>query len=130
MEDGEEVSALKIITQWDSRAKVVHIPHGGVSCARNAGIAEARGDYLTFCDADDYLGCGVLKAYADAIEINPKLNIVFTDVIYHSLEGITQRIDVLEKACHDAYIKSLFDGTFPGYSYNKCYSMAFIKNMV
>jgi glycosyltransferase involved in cell wall biosynthesis len=39
----------------DSRIKVTHINNGGVSNARNTGIALAQGDYLMFCDSDDYV---------------------------------------------------------------------------
>lgn len=39
----------------DSRITVLHKPNGGVSSARNAGIAAARGEYITFADADDYV---------------------------------------------------------------------------
>jgi glycosyltransferase involved in cell wall biosynthesis len=39
----------------DSRIKVIHINNGGVSNARNTGIAHAQGDYLMFCDSDDYV---------------------------------------------------------------------------
>nr|WP_275951131.1 glycosyltransferase [Gemmiger formicilis] len=37
----------------DSRFRVLHRENGGVSAARNAGIDAARGEYLTFADADD-----------------------------------------------------------------------------
>ncbi|MEH6954678.1 glycosyltransferase [Neobacillus drentensis] len=39
----------------DSRIQVIHIKNGGVSNARNTGIAHAQGDYLMFCDSDDYV---------------------------------------------------------------------------
>ncbi|WML25158.1 glycosyltransferase family 2 protein [Neobacillus sp. OS1-33] len=39
----------------DSRIKVIHINNGGVSNARNTGIALAQGNYLMFCDSDDYV---------------------------------------------------------------------------
>lgn len=39
----------------DDRVVVVHQRNGGVSSARNTGIAEATGEYLTFVDADDFL---------------------------------------------------------------------------
>ncbi len=39
----------------DPRLRVIRIEHGGVAQARNAGIAEARGEYLRFIDADDVI---------------------------------------------------------------------------
>lgn len=39
----------------DDRVVVIHQRNGGVSSARNAGIAKATGEYLTFVDADDFL---------------------------------------------------------------------------
>lgn len=37
----------------DPRFRVIHIPNGGVSHARNVGLDAARGDYITFIDSDD-----------------------------------------------------------------------------
>lgn len=38
----------------DSRIKVIHKENGGSSSARNLGIEAATGDYIGFCDSDDY----------------------------------------------------------------------------
>lgn len=39
----------------DSRIRVIHKENGGVSAARNAGIAEASGEFICFVDSDDWL---------------------------------------------------------------------------
>lgn len=38
----------------DSRIKVIHKKNGGLSDARNAGLKEAKGEYVIFLDSDDY----------------------------------------------------------------------------
>lgn len=39
----------------DSRIRVFHKKNGGVSSARNFGIEKAKGEYLLFVDADDFI---------------------------------------------------------------------------
>ena len=39
----------------DSRIKVIHQENAGLSAARNKGIAESTGAYITFLDSDDFL---------------------------------------------------------------------------
>ena len=39
----------------DGRITALHRPNGGVSSARNAGLAAAKGEYVAFADADDYV---------------------------------------------------------------------------
>lgn len=39
----------------DERIKVIHKPNGGVSAARNDGLAVATGEWIIFCDSDDWM---------------------------------------------------------------------------
>lgn len=41
--------------QEDGRIRVIDKPNGGVSSARNAGLDAARGDFVMFCDSDDWV---------------------------------------------------------------------------
>ena len=58
VDDGSPDRAGEIADQYaekDTRVTVLHQPNRGVSAARNAGLAAARGDYITFVDSDDAL---------------------------------------------------------------------------
>lgn len=45
----------------DSRVRVIHKLNGGVSAARNDGIEAARGEFIAFCDNDDFYAPGMLE---------------------------------------------------------------------
>lgn len=72
--DGSTDSTREIATGFtasDSRFRLVSTPNGGLSSARNAGIAEARGQWLTYLDSDDTLypdALAKLMAAASAAE--------------------------------------------------------------
>lgn len=57
VDDGSTDDSLNMCREYeksDSRVKVFHKENGGSSSARNVGIKEASGEYICFCDSDDY----------------------------------------------------------------------------
>ncbi len=46
---------LELYAEVEPRLKVIHKANGGLSSARNAGIAAATGDYVSFVDSDDFI---------------------------------------------------------------------------
>ena len=58
VDDGSPDNCPKMCDEWaerDSRIRVIHKENGGLSDARNAGVAVATGEFLAFVDSDDYL---------------------------------------------------------------------------
>ena len=56
IDDGSSDQSGEISDKYaatDSRIRVFHKDNGGVSSARNIGLDNARGEWITFCDADD-----------------------------------------------------------------------------
>ncbi|MDR2512875.1 MAG: glycosyltransferase family 2 protein [Puniceicoccales bacterium] len=47
----------------DKRIRVFHKENGGVSSARNLGLNEARGEWITFLDADDWLDSDYIEKF-------------------------------------------------------------------
>lgn len=61
--------ALLVLTKRLRNGRVVrHERNGGLATARNTGIDEAEGRYLTFLDGDDWLAPGYLADLVDCIE--------------------------------------------------------------
>lgn len=52
----------------DSRVLALHKENGGVSSARNFGLQFVKGDYVTFCDSDDFYEPGWIGALVNAME--------------------------------------------------------------
>src|ERR1700678_3158864 len=53
--DGSPDDTEAVARAYGERIRYVARPNGGISAARNSGIAVARGAYLKFLDADDHL---------------------------------------------------------------------------
>ena len=63
--DGTE-KVLEDIAKEDDRVKVVHKINGGSASARNMGIEKAKGEYIMFVDADDFVN----KKYLEEMHLS------------------------------------------------------------
>lgn len=52
--DGSTDDTAAVLAAYGSAIRVIHKPNGGLSSARNAGIAAAQGEFVAFLDADDW----------------------------------------------------------------------------
>lgn len=81
--DGSKDSSGAICDQYaanDSRVKVFHKENGGVSSARNLGLDNARGEWITFVDSDDWLSEG----YFDVMNTSLSSDLVVGTISFKS----------------------------------------------
>ena len=74
IDDGSKDGTPEICDEYaenDKRVRVFHKENGGVSSARNVGLDNAQGEWVTFIDSDDMISCdyldGVIEHNEDII---------------------------------------------------------------
>ena len=63
---------LDAFARKDARFKVVHQPNGGVGTARNRALAMLCGDWVVFCDSDDFVSPRLLSVLMSAMHASPE----------------------------------------------------------
>lgn len=76
--------------QKDRRVKVIHQKNRGVSSARNAGLREASGEWISFVDSDDWLEADMFQVLLTGAE-KYQADIAAGDVYEESERGWTIR---------------------------------------
>lgn len=74
--DGSTDDTFNIITEFgklDNRIKIFNKVNEGVSVARNYGLKQAKGEWITFCDSDDTLSTEWLQIFKDCIKYDTDL---------------------------------------------------------
>lgn len=82
VDDGSTDASASIITRFagsDPRIVALHRQNGGLSAARNTGLDAARGQYITFVDADDMIHPRFLSTLMGMM--NPDVDIAACDSV-------------------------------------------------
>lgn len=84
IDDASTDGSLTILREYaekDSRVEVVALKtNGGQAHARNVGLSSAKGRYITFLDADDWLSDDALQQVTEVFEAHPATDCVLFDV--------------------------------------------------
>lgn len=127
VDDGSPDGCPEICDEYarrDPRIKVVHKTNGGLSDARNAGLAEAEGEFIGFVDSDDFIEAEMYRKLLCALKENDAdmavCNEICVDensarmelVLYSRPYGILSKEDAL---------KEVAQGIFPSVAWNKLY---------
>lgn len=127
--DGSKDQSLSIchaFQEKDLRIKVIDIPNGGVSNARNTGISHCKGEYLVFVDADDYIE----EYYLEKMMNNYAQDALIMCSYFHETSTFIQPIVYGTKdkeICFVASFYDLYEEHLMPAIWNKLYDLETIK---
>jgi glycosyltransferase involved in cell wall biosynthesis len=90
VDDGSTDDTAAVVARFverDARIRLVQRPNGGESAARNTGVAAARGEWLLFLDADDWIAPRHLERLTAALAADPGLDAVHCGYARVSADG-------------------------------------------
>jgi glycosyltransferase involved in cell wall biosynthesis len=80
VDDGSTDETVSVARSRGDRVRVLEAAHGGVSRARNAGVAGADSELVAFLDADDLWEPEKLERQVQALDARPDAGMCFTAV--------------------------------------------------
>lgn len=121
VDDGSSDGSGKMCDEYasaDARFRVIHKPNEGVAIARQTGIDSAKGDYVIFADADDWVEPDWLE------KLYGKISTDEADMAICDYERISSNHTEYWIGCpgsldKDEYLRGLLAGHFWGALWNK-----------
>ncbi len=89
VDDGSSDGTDKVADAYaarDGRVRVLHLPHAGAAVARNAGLDAAEGEYVLFCDGDDWCRKDMLAKMLSAAKRHD-CDVVIAGMVRHVRSG-------------------------------------------
>jgi len=76
VDDGSTDATPEIVRKFEPRVRLIRKPNGGQASAFNAGIPQARGQFVSFLDGDDWWSDRKISTVAKAFDEHPGIGIV------------------------------------------------------
>lgn len=116
----------------DSRIKVVHKKNGGLSDARNAGMAVATGEYISFIDSDDYVSDDFFECLLDVMN-KENSDIAECSVVKfyedNRFDEFSDDLSVKTYDTQDAMSALIAENPFHQHVWNKLYKIELVKDI-
>ena len=87
VDDGSTDGTPDVCRRYGDSIRYVRTPNGGLNSATDRGVAEARGEYLTFLDADDSWRPDRVALLADVLDSRPEVGLVYGDMEVVDADG-------------------------------------------
>jgi hypothetical protein len=114
VDDGSPDASAEIAARWvarDTRFRLIRKANGGLPRARNSGLAEAKGDWIVFLDADDALKPEFMQALLDRAQ-ETRADLVFAGVAFVD-EALNHLYDLPAARLVDPFAMLARRGWFP-----------------
>jgi GT2 family glycosyltransferase len=100
VDDGStDATADRVAQIGDPRVRLISQPNRGLPAARNAGIASARGRFVSLLDSDDLLLPRYLECCQQALERAPGTGFAYTDAyVFDPVAGRVRRRTAMARA--------------------------------
>jgi glycosyltransferase involved in cell wall biosynthesis len=108
VDDGSEDDTAMRVRSYGDKLTYLYQSNAGQAKARNLGYAHSSGEYLVFLDADDRWYPQMLQVEVQALDANPQVGLVYSDVDVINEDGeLLQRHYLAHRANRKKKVNSI-----------------------